>query len=235
VLFVLYTAMLFLAVGWVDDRAQALEIGLLNYLWPAMTLVLSLVLLKRRARVWLVPGTLTALAGVFLVMTQGASVSWASVVAHVLGNPAAYLLAFLAAITWALYSNLARLWGGQAQTGAVGLFIPVTGLVLVVLRLMSPEVSTWSVTAAGEVGLLGGITALAYVLWEKAMRQGNLVLVVICSYFTPLFSTLLSCLYLKVNPGPKLWLGCGLLVIGSLISGWSTWNPERSSRAERIR
>jgi len=60
-------------------------------------------------------------------------------------------------------------------------------------------------------------------------------LVVICSYFTPLFSTLLSCVYLNVSPGPKLWVGCGLLVIGSLISGWSTLEPKSSSMAERVR
>jgi drug/metabolite transporter (DMT)-like permease len=62
------------------------------------------------------------------------------------------------------------------------------------------------------------MTALAYVLWDVAMRKGNLLLVVACSYFTPLLSTLVSCVYLKVSPSPKLWIGCLLLVSGSLIT-----------------
>lgn len=50
------------------------------------------------------------------------------------------------------------------------------------------------------------------------MRRGNLLLVVAMSYFTPLLSTILSCAYLKVSPGPGLWLGCILLVGGSLLT-----------------
>jgi len=38
------------------------------------------------------------------------------------------------------------------------------------------------------------------------------------SYLTPLFSTGISSLYLNVSVGPKLWIGCTLLVLGSLLS-----------------
>jgi drug/metabolite transporter (DMT)-like permease len=74
--------------------------------------------------------------------------------------------------------------------------------------------------------VLAAITALAYMLWDVAMRRGNLLLVVACSYFTPLLSTLVSCAYLGVVPGSQLWMGCALLVCGSLLS-WSsvTDNP----------
>jgi hypothetical protein len=37
-------------------------------------------------------------------------------------------------------------------------------------------------------------------LWDVAMRKGNLLLVAAMSYFTPLFSTMLSCANLKVSP-----------------------------------
>lgn len=69
-----------------------------------------------------------------------------------------------------------------------------------------------------EAGVLGAITALAYALWDVAMRKGNLLLVAACSYLTPLLSTLVSCAYLKVMPGSQLWVGCALIVVGSLVS-----------------
>ena len=50
------------------------------------------------------------------------------------------------------------------------------------------------------------------------MRAGNVLLVVAGSYLTPLLSTIVSCAYLAVLPGPTLWLGCGTLIIGSLLS-----------------
>lgn len=217
-LFVFYSAAVYLAVGLSKDRNQLLEIALLNYLWPALTILFSIPLLKKRASVWLGPGTVLALGGVFLVMTQGDSVSWTSWREHLQTAPAAYLLAFAAAVSWALYSNLARRWAAPNGAGAVELFVLTTGLVLLALRLAVNERTEWTLRAFAEASALGGVTALAYVLWEGAMRRGNLLLVAVCSYGTPLLSTFVSCLYLKVPPSPILWFGCLLLVGGSLIS-----------------
>ena len=231
-LFVLYTALIYLAVGLARNREQVLEIALVNYLWPAATILLSLPLLRHRARPLLLPGTALALAGVSLVMTQGSRVSWAAFVDHLHGNPAAYLFAFIAAIAWALYSNLARRWSEPGSRGAVEWFILATGAVLLLMRLLAGERSSWSASAMGEAVLLGSITALAYALWDGSMRRGNLLLVAACSYGTPLLSTLVSCTYLNVMPGPRLWIGCLVLVAGSFLS-WRSVTGERGEAAAR--
>ena len=217
-LFVLYTAFIYSAVGLAKDREQVLEIALVNYLWPALTLLFSLPLLRHRAGLGLLPGTGLALTGVVLVMTQGARVSWASFWEHLQGNPPAYALALAAAIAWGLYSNLARRWAKPESPGAVELFMPATGLILVAMRLGVTEPTGWSLRAGAEALGLAAITTVAYLLWDVSMRRGNLLLVVACSYFTPLLSTLVSCAYLKVAPSPKLWVGCLILVAGSLLS-----------------
>ena len=147
-LFVLYTALIYLTVGLARDREQLLEIALVNYLWPAATILFSIPLLNKRASLMLVPGTLLALAGVFLVMTQGVRVSWPSFREHLQSNPVAYLLVLIAAIAWALYSNLTRRWSEPDSGGAVELFVPATGIVLLVMRLFSPE-PAWLKTRLG--------------------------------------------------------------------------------------
>ncbi len=217
-LFVAYALLIYLAVGLASDRTQVLEVGLLNYLWPSSTLLLSLVLLDKRAAWGLLPGTALALVGILSVMTQSNSVSWRAFVEHVQTNPAAYGLALAAAVTWALYSNLARRWSAPGSNGAVDLFIPTTGVVLLAVSFAFPHTTHWNPRALVETTLLGAITAVAYALWDRAMRRGDLLLVAACSYFTPLLSTLVSCAYLKVVPGPKLWGGCILLILGSLLS-----------------
>ncbi len=217
-LFVLYTALVYVAVGLARDREQLLELALINYLWPAATILLSIPLLGARASGWLAPGTLLALTGEFLVLTQGTRLSWGSFREHVQGNPVAYLLMLLAAVAWALYSNLARRWAKPDQGGAVEWFVPATGLVLLGLRFLSPEPAAWNTRVIAEAGALGLLTTLAYALWDVAMRRGNLFLVAACSYLTPLLSTLVSCAYLQVMPGRRLWAGCALIVLGSLIS-----------------
>lgn len=224
-LFVLYTVLIYVAVGLARGREQLLEVALLNYLWPSLTILFSLPILKKRAKALLVPGTILALAGVFLVMTQGANISWAAFREHAESNPAAYILATGAAVCWALYSNLARRWAPADGSGAVELFIAATGLVLVPIAVCFPAPMVWDTRTLGEALLLGSITALSYALWDVAIRMGNLLLVVACSYFTPLLSTVVSCAYLHVSPSSRLWLGCLLLIAGSLLTWRSVAEP----------
>jgi len=226
---VIYMLVLFLGVGLASSRSQVLEVGLLNYLWPAFTILFSLVLLNKRAGWLLLPGILFALVGEWLVLTQGADISWRSFAGNLASNPVAYALGLVAACSWALYSNLTRRWAGAERTGAVDLFLPATGLVLLVVGLAAAEHGSWNVRAAVETVALGLVTWLAYRLWDFAMRKGDVILVAACSYLTPLFSTVVSCLYLNVSTGIRLWIGCLLIVVGSLV----TWRSvlDRSAAA----
>ncbi|MBI4878630.1 MAG: aromatic amino acid DMT transporter YddG [Planctomycetes bacterium] len=219
-LFVLYMLAFYLALGLAEDRRQALEVGLVNYLWCPLTILFSLLLLGTRARFLAVPGMLLALLGVCLGMTQGAVASWSSFAANAAGNPAAYSLAFVAALSWALYSNLTRRLAGGEVRGGVLLFLPASGLVLLALCLLHPEEGAFTARACAEAGVLGFFTAAGYVLWDHAMRKGDVVLVAACSYFTPLLATLVACAYLRVAPGAWFWAGCLLVVVGSFLT-WS--------------
>jgi len=221
-----YMLLIFLAISWARDRHQVLEVGLVNYLWPALTILFSLTILKRRANpLLLVPGTFVALAGVFTVMTQGGEFSWGSFAANMTGNPAAYALALGAAVSWALYSNLARRWGGTQGGGGVVFFMPATAILFLLLRLVVNEGGTWEVRSVVEAVVLGTSTVAAYELWDVAMRKGNTTLVAAASYATPFLSTLVSCLYLGALAAARLWLGCALIVTGAVLSWLATREP----------
>ena len=228
-MFVLYTVLLYLAVGTAVDRAQVLEIGVVNYLWPALTILFSVPLLHKRAGPWLLIGSAMAVLGVVLVMSQGASLSWAIFGKHLRRNPLPYLLAFGAAVAWALYSNLTRRWSPTSGTGAAGWFIAATEVVLLAGRQLFTQTTTWNHRALVECVVLGSVTALAYILWDKAMRRGDLLLVAACSYLTPLLSTAVSCAYLHVAVTPCLWIGCAVLVTGSFLSWRSVGLGPRAS------
>lgn len=226
VLFVAYAVLLYLAVGRATSRQQVLEVGLVNYLWPALTLLLSTVVLGRRARWTLWPGTVLALAGVALALTHAAGFSWPALARNVASNPAVYAMALAAAVSWALYSNLTQRWAGGHAAGAVDLFLVVTAFAFATLTLVMPEASRWTGVAVFEALGLGLATFGGYRLWDRAMRQGNAVVVAAASYLTPLLSTLAACAYLGIAPGPRLWLGCAALVTGSLVS-WRAFGGKR--------
>ena len=220
-LFIGYMLFLFMAVGLAENDQQVLEVGLLNYLWPTLTLLLTVILLGKRPKPTLYPALVLALGGIFLVLTQGQRVTWQSFFSNLSQNPPAYIFGISAAVSWSLYSVLTRKWAGGRQNGAVMIFLPVSAVVFLVLCFFVDEPRQWSFKSWLEIAFLGIATFLAYSLWDYSMRKGNLVLVASASYLTPLFSTLVSCLYLTVSPGPSLWIGCELLVGGSLLSRYS--------------
>lgn len=223
-LFVTYTALLYLAIGRAPGRPQVLAVGLLNYLWPALTVVLSVPLLGRRARGGLWPATLLALAGLWLVLTAGAGISVASFVRTLAEDPLAYGAALAAALAWALYSNLTTRWAGGETSGAVPLFLAATCLVTAGAAALAGEPGAWTVRGVAEAGALGVATGLGYALWDLAMRRGRTGLVVAASYLTPALSTVASCVYLAVEPPSVLWLGCAALIGGSALS-WRAIAP----------
>lgn len=215
-LFVAYTTCYCLAVGLATDRSQVLAVGLVNYLWPSLTLLLSVPLLGYRARWLLAPGMLLASAGMVLATAGGAEVWSVGFRAGLSANGLSYGLALVGAFAWALYSNLARRWGGER--GGVPLFILASGLVVLPLRTFFPESSTWDSRVIGELVYMAlFVTVAAYVFWDHAMRKGDVVLVAALSYFTPLLSTVFSAVYLVVVPGPTIWIACALIVSGAAL------------------
>ncbi|MGB9022784.1 MAG: EamA family transporter, partial [Candidatus Bathyarchaeia archaeon] len=69
-LFIIYMASLYVAIGTATNRLQVLEVGLVNYLWPTLTLLLAVPILKSRARATLIPGCLLAFGGVLLAAAE---------------------------------------------------------------------------------------------------------------------------------------------------------------------
>jgi len=229
-LFVLYMASLYLALGLARTRSQVLEVGLMNYLWPMGTVLLSVPILKLKASAALVPGALAATAGVFLAMTQNQALSWSSFhanVRHFVGadNGLPHVLGATAALSWALYSTLSRRWAGDAAGGAVSLFMLATGLVLGLARLFVPETTHWTARSLAELLYMVVGSNLAYVFWERAMRRGDIVLVASGSYLTPLLSTIVSILYLGAAAGVRLWAGCALVIAGAVTCRLSVREP----------
>jgi drug/metabolite transporter (DMT)-like permease len=226
-LFVVYVICLYLALGLAAGEQQAIAVGTLNYLWPAATVLLSVPILGKRARWPLVPGTLAVLSGLALASLPLDRWS-AQVFADTLrGAWLPYLLALVAALDWALYSNLSRRWASGDGAGAVPLFVLITALVMAPLALLQPGADVrWSAGLVIELVYVGLFpTALAYAFWEAAMRRGNVLLVATLSCFTPLMSAAIAALYLHTAPGPRLWVGCVLVGAGAWICHRSLSDP----------
>lgn len=224
-LFALYEICLSVAIGLAHDRPQSLELGMINYLWPCLTIVLAVACRQQQARWWLWPGVALCLWGLVLVMGEGAATStdpwWQALGTHMAANPLAYVLAFGAAVMWPTYTVLARLFGGGFN--GVGIFLWLTAALLWAQWLvLDTAPMQWSWSVAAQVLVVGAATALGYSCWEHGIQRGNLAVLAAGSYFTPVLSALLASLWLSVQPGLPFWQGVVLITGGSLVCWWAT-------------
>ena len=215
-LFALYVICLYGAIGASTSRQQVFEVGIINYLWPALILVFSVPVLRVRARPTLWLGILLAMSGAVLALAQQGELSWTAWQRHVAAQPLPYVLAFVGAIAWALYSNLSRRLGPGAGIGGQPLFVLGTGILLLFLRMAVHESPRWTPEALALLAynIVFPIT-LAYAFWDYAVRTGRIVLLASLSYMTPVLSTGVSAVLLQMAPGTTLWVACALVIAGA--------------------
>lgn len=107
-LFVCYELCLSLSLGFATTRSQAIEVGMVNYLWPSMTIVLTVLVYRQKARWLIVPGIILALAGISRVLGGSQGFSLTQIGNNLLSNPLSYGLAFGGAIIWSVYCVITK-------------------------------------------------------------------------------------------------------------------------------
>ncbi len=213
-----------LAIGMAHDRSQSLQLVMINYLWPCLTVLLAVVSGQQRARWLLLPASVLCLAGVALVVVGDQAGHPLQVLGNLRRNPPAYLLALVAACMWATYSLVTKRIGGTRN--AVPLFMAGTAGVLWLKYLLAGAPTLplhWGGLA--QVAVFGLLTATAYSCWNHGLQHGNVTSMAIISYFAPVLSVAWSCVWLSLQPGPGFFRGVVLVTIGSLLCWWATRGP----------
>ena len=215
-LFVSYEICLSLSLGYANTRLQAIEVGMINYLWPCFTVLMALVFNGQKAKWWLLPGLLLSLFGIGWIMSGEGGWSPAQMLENVRSNPLSYLLAFGGAVIWALYCNLTKKIA-QGHNGVV-LFITLTAVALWLKYAFSSE-SGMQFTLPVTLTLLcaGMAMGAGYAAWNVGILRGNMTLLATASYFTPVLSAVFAALVLDTALTANFWQGVVMVTAGSLI------------------
>jgi drug/metabolite transporter (DMT)-like permease len=206
------------------QHAPAVEVNLVNYLWPLFIVLLSPVYLKGHPLRWNhLLGTLAGLVGAGLVVSGGSF--------HVdLHATPGYAYAFMAAIIWASYSLLIKRYQ-PLPPSAANAFCLVSGLLALGIYLVMRHdlQGAFQLTAAEWwfVILIGiGPHGIAFVTWNLALKNGDPRRIASLTYLIPLFSTLVL---LLTRSGTLGWItGLGMLLILVGVAVGSRQNPPSS-------
>jgi drug/metabolite transporter (DMT)-like permease len=210
-----YHALLFVAFR----LAPAVEVNLINYLWPLLIVALSPIFLRGfKLGPRHVLGALLGLAGAGLIATGGR-----------LGldsaNLVGYLLAAAAALVWASYSLMTKRLP-PFSTGAVGGFCLASGALSLGCYALERALAGPAAAAAPVIGgsewlflvLLGlGPMGGAFYAWDASLKRGDPRIIGSLSYLTPLLSTLNLAILGGKRLGAVSLVAMGLIVAGAVV------------------
>lgn len=154
-------------------EAQTMEVGMVNYLWPSLTILFA-ALIDRICTCWrLYPGLVVAFTGIVVILSGDQGFSFSGFAARFAENPVSYLLALTGAVTWAGYSSMSmtRAWGGTANP-TILIFIVDTSIFGILWLFGSglDPVAAASTTHGIVSVLFGGISVgTAYTAWTLGM------------------------------------------------------------------
>ncbi|WP_144299833.1 aromatic amino acid exporter YddG [Elioraea rosea] len=190
--------------------APAVEVNLVNYLWPLLIVLFAGLIGGLRLHARHLAGAALGFGGCVLAIGSGAGFA--------LDNLAGYLCALGAAFTWAIYSVLNRRFG-TVPSDAVAGFCIATALLAVPAHLafettVRPDAGTLALVLAMGLGPVG----LAFYAWDHGTKHGDLRLLGVLSYLTPVLSTLWLVLAGRAPLAPTLLIACALVAGGALLA-----------------
>ena len=188
---------------------------MVNYLWPALTILSAVLFTGTRAKWWLVPGLVLCWGAVFWIISNG-EFSFTDFISRSMENPRSYLLGLGAALLWTIYSTVTVLWGKGQNFSA--LILLADSLFFALLWLIGFG-ETPPVTEKGILSLfVGGLAiGIAYGCWTHGTLYGNVSVLAVASYFTSVLSCAFGTVWLDVDLPGSFWLGSAFLVFGSLL------------------
>jgi drug/metabolite transporter (DMT)-like permease len=185
---------------------------LINYLWPLLIVVFSSLLPGERLRWFHTAGALLGLSGAFLLVALKGNISFQS---ESIGG---YLAAVACAVIWATYSVLNRRFE-HIPTASVSGFCGMTALLAFLCHLVMESWVTPNLAQLFYIILMGlGPLGLAFFVWDYGTKHGDLRLIGVLSYSTPLLSTLLLILFGKAEASLLVLISCTLIIGGALLA-----------------
>ena len=215
------------ALAFSDGGAQTAEVGMVNYLWPCLTMLFACLFNGQKARWWIVFGFMFAVVGIMTVLSGNADFDPVAMVSHMKMNPVSYAFALGAAISWAAYSSLTRAFS-RGLNVTVLIFATNTAFFFLLWLIGVGEPAHIDAEGIMVVCVAAVVMGLAYALWTVGVSHGNMTVMAVVSYFTPVLSCVFCAIFLGADLSVSFWKGVGLVVAGSLIC----WAATRAATAK---
>ncbi|MFW2076511.1 aromatic amino acid DMT transporter YddG [Acinetobacter sp. ULE_I010] len=222
-LFVIYEVCFSYAIALAQTAQQAIEVSVVNYLWPSLTVVMLILFKEIKFNPFVIVGLTISLGGIVVIQMGQGSFSWENIMQNIYSNPISYILAFIGASLWSLYCVITKKYSDGHNP--ISFFFVAISVVLWIKYLWSHDLAnlpSFDLITTSYLLIVSLVVALGYAAWNIGIIKGNITILVTLSYFSPVISTVMSMLILQTSLPTEFWYGVFLVTIGSFVCWIST-------------
>lgn len=221
VLFVAYELCLALSIGYANTGRQAIEVGMVNYLWPTFTMVAAILFNNQKANYLIFPGVIFSMIGIIWVLGGDNGIDILVMLSNIQDNPLSYGLAFSGAIIWAAYSIITAKFA-NGKNGISLFFILVAIILWIKYAFTDGSAMEFSLESIIVLALAAASMGFGYAAWNVGILHGNVTILAGASYFTPIFSAVFAALLLRTPLSFSFWQGTAMVCGGSILCWLAT-------------
>lgn len=215
ILFVAYEICLALSIGYAHNAQQAIEVGMINYLWPTLTIIAS-ILFNQQKTTWLViPGFIISMIGITWVLGDESGLNFRVMFANFKENPISYILAFVGAIIWSAYCVITAKYA-KGNNGITLFFILVALTLWIQYAFVGANDFNFTFKSTLYLLLAASALGFGYAAWNVGILYGNVMVLATASYFIPIFSAFFAAIVLNATLSLGFWQGVIMICVGSL-------------------
>lgn len=230
-LFVVFEACFAFSITLADSSEKSIEMNIIFNIWPALIIMMMAVLKEEKVNFLTMIGFFLSFSGI-VIINHHPNLNF---IDNFSTNPLSYFLIFLAAILWAVYCIYTKKYSNG--TNAVSLYFVLTAIALWIFTLSThgfalPESAHFN---GYFIILMNAVFfSMGYLAWNIGIIKGNISILIMLSYFSPIFSSLFSAFILDSNLTNNFWYGALTVTLGSLLSWFSIRKNQQHSHPANI-
>ena len=193
-------------------HAPAVQVDLINYTWPIIITLLTAITNKKPPTFQGLFALIIAFTGIYILLTNNKSKNFLEI-CHLKG----YILAFLAAFSWAAYVTASKQYG-KTKTEMIAVY-NFFGIIFSITMHLKYEVfvkpNTVELLSAIMIGSFSH--CFAYMFWDYGIKKGNDKLLNTLVYTIPIVSVSLLIVTKHAHYNNKILIATVLVTIAGII------------------
>lgn len=212
-LFVTFELCFAFSITFATTSSKSIEMNIIFNLWPTIVIMILALLKEEKVNLLTIVGFIISFTGI-IIINYNKNFNF---IDNIIENPLSYFLIFLSCVLWAIYCIYTKKHSNGSN--GISLYFILTAITLWVFTISTKglDFQVLDISSYWVVLIAAVFLALGYLAWNIGIIKGDMPLLVMLSYFSPIMSSSFSSLVLHSNLSINFWYGTCIVILGSLV------------------